>query len=113
MTRLQVNTLLSSVGRRVELVRAFRQAYRSLDLDGVIVGTDIDPLAPALQEVDVPCIVPRLSEPDYIPVLEALCRRESINLLFPLIDPEIPVLAKYRNQLEATGARLAVVTETG
>jgi carbamoyl-phosphate synthase large subunit len=44
-----VNLLFVSAGRRVELLRLFRQAYRRLRLDGRIIATDIDPLAPALQ----------------------------------------------------------------
>jgi carbamoyl-phosphate synthase large subunit len=38
-----------------------------------------------------------------------VCRREEIALLFPLIDPEIPVLARGRDELDATGARAMVL----
>ena len=105
-----VNVLFTSVGRRVELMRAFRRAYESLGIQGRIVATDIDPLAPALQVVDVPYIVPRLTEPQYIPALIEICHREEVNLVFPLIDPDIRVLAAHRAKLEETGARLAVVS---
>jgi len=105
-----INVLFTSAGRRVELLRAFRRAYQSLELDGRIVAVDIDPLAPALQVADRPYIVPRLTVPDYVPALVEICRREGVGLVFPLIDPDIPVLARYREELEATGARLAVVS---
>lgn len=105
-----VNTLFTSVGRRVELLRAFRRAYQALGLSGRIVAVDIDPLAPALQEADRPYIVPRLTSPDYIPVLSEICRREQVGLVFPLIDPDIPILARHREEIEATGARVAVVS---
>jgi carbamoyl-phosphate synthase large subunit len=105
-----VNVLFTSVGRRVELLRAFRRAYRSLDLDDNIVAVDIDPLAPALQEAKRPYLVPRLDSPDYVPTLAQICEREKVNLVFPLIDPDIPVLAANRAALEATGAKLAVVS---
>jgi carbamoyl-phosphate synthase large subunit len=105
-----VNVLFTSVGRRVELLRAFRRAYRSLELDGRIVAVDIDPLAPALQVTDRPYIVPRLTSPDYVPALVEICQRERVDLVFPLIDPDIPVLADHRQELEATGARVAVVS---
>jgi carbamoyl-phosphate synthase large subunit len=72
---------------------------------------DIDPLAPALQEADRPYIVHRLSEPSYIPTLAEICRREQVHLIFPLIDPDIPVLARHRQELEATGARVVVVSQ--
>ena len=105
-----VNVLFTSVGRRVELLRAFRRAYHSLGLGGQIIAVDTDPLAPALQVTDRPYIVPRLNLPDYIPTLADICEREQVGLVFPLIDPDIPVLARHRGVLEATGARLAVVS---
>lgn len=104
-----VNVLFTSVGRRVELVRAWRRAYEALGLGGNIIGLDIDPLAPALQEVDCPYLVPRLNEPEYVPALVEICRQEQVDLVFPLIDPDIPVLARQRPAIEATGARVAVV----
>lgn len=105
-----VNVLLISVGRRVELVRLFRQAYQELGLEGRIVAVDVDPLAPALQEADSSHLVPRVDDPAFLPVLAEVCRREQVHLAFPLIDPAIPVLADQRSELEATGARLAVVS---
>ncbi len=106
----KTNVLFTSVGRRVELVRAFRRAYERLGLDGRLIGVDIDPLAPALQCVDAAYIVPPVTDAEYVPALVDVCRRESADLLFPLIDPDIPVLAGARAALEATGCRLAVVS---
>ena len=106
-----MNILFTSVGRRVELLRAFKRAHADLGLTGNIVAVDIDPLAPALQEADCPYIVPRISEPAYIPALVEICSREQVHLVFPLIDPDIPVLARHRQELEATGARVVVVSQ--
>ena len=102
----RVNVLFTSVGRRVELMREFRKAYGELGLRGSIVATDIDPLAPALQEVDRYYMVPRLNDERYLPTLAGICGQESIQLIFPLIDPDIPVLAGGRHRLEKAGARL-------
>jgi carbamoyl-phosphate synthase large subunit len=101
--------LLTSVGRRVELVRAFREAYKTLELESRIIAVDIDPLAPALQIADRPYIVPRLESTDYLRTLLDVCHREDVKLIFPLIDPDIPVLSRNRETFEAAGARLAVV----
>ena len=111
MVFTSVNVLFTSVGRRVELLRSFKRAYADLELTGSIVAVDIDPLAPALQEADHPYIVPRISDPAYIPTLIGICRQEQIHLIFPLIDPDIPVLARHRQELEAAGARLVVVPD--
>jgi carbamoyl-phosphate synthase large subunit len=105
----EVNVLFTSVGRRVELVRAFRRAYADLGLDGRIVGVDVDPLAPALRECDAFFMVPRCDEAGFVPALIEVCTRERVSLLFPLIDPEIPVLARARDELDATGARAMVL----
>jgi carbamoyl-phosphate synthase large subunit len=103
------NVLFTSVGRRVELLRCMRAAYKSLGLSGRIVAVDIDPLAPALREADAFYIVPRLDRPDYISKLHAILQREQIAAVFPLIDPDIPVLADHRQVLETGTTRLAVV----
>lgn len=104
-----INVLFTSAGRRVELLRAFRQAYREAGLPGRLLATDIDPLAPALHEADAGFLVPPLADPDYIPTIARLCLEEGVKLVFPLIDPDIPVLAHRRAEIEASGARLAAV----
>lgn len=104
-----VNVLFTSVGRRVELMRAFRCAFDASGTQGQIVAVDIDPLAPALTEVDVPSIVPRLDDPAYVSALRRIIREQAISAVFPLIDPDIHVLAENRSTLEATGARLMVI----
>ncbi len=104
------NLLFSSVGRRVELIRAFKRAYQSLAVSGYVVASDIDPLAPGLQVADRSYIVPRINSPDFIPALLRLCEREAISVVFPLIDPEIPILAASRDAFESIGTRVAVVS---
>lgn len=108
--RSRFATLLTSAGRRVELVRAFRRAYAALGLQGGVIAADRDPLAPALRAADWSYLVPPLNSPEYISSVERICREEGVGLIFPLIDPDIPVLAAHRDALEATGAKLASVT---
>lgn len=107
MTR--VSLLFVGSGRRVELLRLFRRAAQDLGLEVRLIATDIDPLAPSLQEADVRQIVPRLDDPGFLPTLLDLCRAEQVDLVFPLIDPAIPVLAGGRTALEAAGCRVVVV----
>ncbi|MBE9571352.1 MAG: ATP-grasp domain-containing protein [Proteobacteria bacterium] len=106
-----VNILFISAGRRVELIRLFKKAYIDLKLDGKIVATDIDPLAPSLREIDGFYIVPRTSEDGFIPAIAEICQREKINLVFPLIDPDIPVLAHNRSVIENSETKLVVIPE--
>lgn len=107
------NIGFTSIGRRVELVRAFKNAYSDLKLEGTIVGLDKDSMAPALRIVDRNYIVPPLQSSEYIPALVDICKTESIDILFPLIDPDIQRLGEHRRVLEETGVRLAVVGRKG
>lgn len=106
-----MNVLFVSAGRRVELLRSFRRALDEIDPSGNVVAVDIDPIAPALQVADVSFIVPRLSDERFVGCIEDVCRRERIDLVFPLIDPDVPVLARHRERIEATGARVVSVSE--
>jgi len=106
-----INILFTSAGRRVELLWAFRNAYKSLGLSGRIIALDVDSLAPALFVADRTYVVPSLSSKDYIPLLVSICRKEQIRLVFPLIDPDIPLLAEHREIIEQTKAEVVVLSK--
>ena len=105
------NLLFPSVGRRVELMRAFRHAYDELGISGSIIGLDIDPLAPAMQEVDHAYLVPPTVDGAWISAVRELCGRHHVTLIIPLVDRDIPVLAEHRRDLESTGARVILVPD--
>jgi carbamoyl-phosphate synthase large subunit len=105
-----VNVAFSSAGRRVELLKAFRDAYRNLGLTGNIIALDVDPLAPALQVADRAYIVPRLQEASFVPALIEICVRDKVQLIFPLTDRDIPILASRREEIERTDAKVVVVS---
>ena len=96
-----MNLLFTSSGRRIELLRAFRRAYADLGVDGNIVVTDIDPLAPTIREADRFHLVPRLSDPTYAEILFEIARTEKIDLIVPLIDPDVPILQQARAEYAA------------
>jgi carbamoyl-phosphate synthase large subunit len=104
-----VNVLLTSAGRRVELLRAFVKAQAQLGLNGHVVAVDANPLAPALQETTHRYVVPRINDSAYIPHLRDICRDEDVGLIFPTIDPDIPILAEHRPEFESVGAKAMVV----
>jgi carbamoyl-phosphate synthase large subunit len=97
----------------VELLRAFRRASQELDLPGKILAADVDLLAPALQIADSVHIVPPLDDPGYIPALREIVRREKVALIFPLIDPDIPVLANHKDDFAEDGATLMTPDKNG
>ena len=85
--------MLTSVGQRVDIARAFRAE------GATVLGVDADPLAPALYHCDLHEIVPRIADPAYVPTLARLREEHDVRLVVPLNDLDFPVLAREREQL--------------
>ncbi|MBE7725651.1 MAG: ATP-grasp domain-containing protein [Enterocloster citroniae] len=100
--------LFTSVGRRVELIQAFRCAAEKLKVDLIIIGTDITEDAPALYFCDKTQIVCRIKDKQYIPMLLKFCKEEKVDCLIPTIDTDLLVLAGNKEQFEAIGTKVLV-----
>ncbi len=95
-----MNLLFCSVGRRCELLKDFR---KTLGDKVKLVVTDNSPYAPALEFADVSYQVPLIRDPAYIPMILEICKKERIDAVTTLIDPEIAILAANREAFEALG----------
>lgn len=86
---------------------------KTLGDDLKIVVTDNSQVAPAMAFADKAYLVPLISEPSYIPMILDICRKEEIQAVTTLIDPEIMLLAEHRDEFEALGVTvLAPYEET-
>lgn len=94
--------LFTSVGRRVELIQAFRKAADRLNIGLKIYGADISDSAPALAFCDHTVIVPRIYDEKYIPELKKVSREEGIDALIPTIDTDLLILAQNREDFGNT-----------
>jgi len=104
----RLRILLTCIGRRVELLRAFRQAGESLGIRLEIHGADATPLAPAIRLVDRPHLVPTIGSGRYIDALAKLVREEKIDLLIPLIDWGLPDVASAAQRFAGLGCRALI-----
>lgn len=95
-----MNILFCSVGRRCELLKDFR---KTLGDKVRLIVTDNSPYAPALEFADVSYQVPLIRDPAYIPMILEICKKEQIDAVTTLIDPEIAILAEHREEFEALG----------
>lgn len=95
-----MNLLILSCGTRDKVVQYFKEAFGT---DGRVVCTDCSPYAPALYEADAHYVVPRITEPEYLDVIYDICKKEKITGVLSLIDPELSLIAKHKNQFEALG----------
>jgi carbamoyl-phosphate synthase large subunit len=73
-----------------------------------MVGVDADGLATGLQAVPIAYRVPRADDPAYVPTLVDLCAREQCRLIFPGLDPELPVLSAAAASFTETGVTVVV-----
>ena len=95
-----MNILILSCGTRDKVVQYFKAAFGE---EGKVVTTDCSPYAPALYEGDVHYIVPRITEPGYIDIILDICKKEQINGVLSLIDPELSLIARRKEDFAAVG----------
>lgn len=94
--------IITSVGRRVELVDAFKNAAARLGAELEIFGADISDTAPALKFCDYSVKVPKITEPEYIPALKKICAENDIDALIPTIDTDLLILSKCKDEFGKT-----------
>lgn len=100
--------LFTSIGRRVELTQAFRNAADKLNMDLCIIGADYSDSAPALFYCDKTYQVCKIKDAEYIPQLLDICEKEQVDLLIPTIDTDLLVLAENCQAFEAVGTKVMV-----
>jgi carbamoyl-phosphate synthase large subunit len=103
-----MNILLTSVGRRVELVKAFRESMSRSDTTGKIITTDLKRNAPASFLADTAELVPRVEDPHYVDRLLDICDRHHVDLLVPLIDTELNLLSLHEQRFRDRGVTVLI-----
>ena len=94
------NILFCSVGRRARLLMDFRESMKGC---GQLIATDLSPVAPALFFADKTYLVPRITETGYFDRILEICRESDVKAITTLIDPEIEILARHREELLGMG----------
>lgn len=96
----EVNILITSAGRRVELVQCFQNAKRELNLQGVIVSADASLIAPALFFADKRYKVCRIDHENYINEIVQICKNNNIHGIIPTLDTELLKLALNKERIK-------------
>ncbi len=104
----EATTLISSAGRRVGLLEAFREARDALGLGGAVLAVDASPLSAAFHLADRAFEVPPCHDEGFVAAMLRLCRDERVRLVIPTIDPELPVYAGHRETFAEAGTTVAV-----
>ena len=94
-----MNLLITSIGKRVELITHLKKSFR-------VIGCDASDVNAARHFTDSFYRIPRCSEPDYIDALLKICEKEKINAIIPLYEAEFPILNEARAKFEALSVHL-------
>ena len=103
-----MRVLFTGVGRRIELLQAFRNAALVLNKDLLIYGADMAGTAPALAYCDFTKKVVSMKDPGYIRCLLNICKADHIDLLIPTIDTDLLVLSENRELFAEVGTRVMI-----
>jgi carbamoyl-phosphate synthase large subunit len=68
-----------------------------------VVGADAGREAAGLYAVDVACLVPPTSSPDYLDRVLDICRAEGVSLVFPGLEPDLFAFSAGADRLRAAG----------
>ena len=102
------NILITSVGRRVELVEAFVEAANNLS-NSEVFGTDMNPeMSSAARFVSSCFPVHRADSNDYIFELLEICEKHKIGLIVPTLDTELIALAQNRELFTRAGVNVVI-----
>lgn len=96
-----MNLLLTSIGKRVELVEHLKSRFR-------LVGVDASLENPARSFADAFYQIPKCSGEGYVETLLSVCKKENVSLLVPLYEPEFSVLDAARKRFAEIGVTLVL-----
>jgi carbamoyl-phosphate synthase large subunit len=101
--------LISSAGRRVELIGCFRDSAAALGIGLRVLATDLDPsMSAACQVADRGLPVPCCTSPEFPDYLLEICRAQRVDLVVPTIDTELVALSASRERFRAAGTEIAI-----
>lgn len=95
-----MNILILSSGTRNKVVQYFKNAFKG---KGNVICTDMSNIAPSIYDADKFYTVPRMTAPGYIDVIFDICKKEKIDGVLSLIDPELSLIAKHKDDFAKIG----------
>ncbi len=100
-----INILITSSGSRNKIVEYFKKELQGI---GSVICCDCSPYAPSLYIADKYYIVPEIHDEHYIECILNICKKEHIQGVVSLIDPELSVLSKHQKVFSDNGIMLFV-----
>ncbi len=107
-----MNILISSAGRRVSLLKAFKNELKAFFKEGKVFCADNKPeLSPACQLSDGSFRMPLLSDKNFINELLEISVKNNIKIIIPTIDTELSILTKNKELFLQNGISIIISDE--
>jgi carbamoyl-phosphate synthase large subunit len=100
-----MNVLITSVSKKVSLVKSFKEAFNGI---GLIYGTDISNNAPALHFCDKGYSTVETDSPSYFNCLFEFCKYNNIKLIVPTRDDELLLFAENIERFATIDCKILV-----
>jgi len=91
-----------------DLIREMRKNYDNEEIR--VVGINCEDTALLRKGVDAGYVVPRITEPDYIPIVLDICQKEKVDVILPFITAELPIMAENKAFFESHGIKVSVTS---
>lgn len=106
---MQHNILITSVGKRVALVKYFKETLNRFYPEAKVFTTDMNPMmAPAGYVSDGCFKVPRVTDASYPSLLLEICEKNDVGLVIATIDTELLLLADLKASFQEKGINIMV-----
>jgi carbamoyl-phosphate synthase large subunit len=103
------NILITSAGKRVALVRYFKETLHHFFPEAKVYTTDMNPeMAPACYVSDRCFKVPRVTDSQYPDILLDICVKNGIGMIIATIDTELLLLANLKEFFAEKGIFIIV-----
>lgn len=104
-----MNILITSSGRRVSLIKAFKKSLVLLQSESKIFITDLDTKrSPAAYFSDKSFNIGYFKDSDYIDELLNICRKNQVSIVIPTLDTELIQLAKVKSLFKDNGIQVVI-----
>ena len=104
-----MNILITSAGRRVSLIKAFKESTVKLKTKSKIFITDLNTeRSPAAYFADESFNIGYFNDPNYINDLLKICLKNKVSIIVPTIDTELIQLANSKSVFNANGIDIII-----
>ncbi len=95
------NILITSIGRRVELIQLFKKAISDKNIKSKVIGIDNSRTVPGIKFVDKFEYISKINSKNYSLELISIIKKHNVGLIIPTIDTELYILSTLKDELRS------------